>query len=53
MQFDAAEHLSQIIALLRVRTGHDFGGYKSRTWGAVFSGVCRRCRSITSQLTTT
>ena len=33
VQFDAAEHLSQIIALLRVRTGHDFGGYKSNTLG--------------------
>jgi len=33
VQFDAAEHLSQIIALLRVRTGHDFGGYKSSTLG--------------------
>jgi two-component system, chemotaxis family, CheB/CheR fusion protein len=33
VQSDAAEHLSQIIALLRVRTGHDFGGYKSSTLG--------------------
>ena len=33
VQFDAAEHLSQIVALLRVRTGHDFGGYKSSHLG--------------------
>jgi two-component system CheB/CheR fusion protein len=32
VQFDAAE-LSQIVALLRVRTGHDFSGYKSSTLG--------------------
>ena len=33
VQSDAAEHLSQVVALLRVRTGHDFGGYKASTLG--------------------
>ena len=33
VQSDAAEHLSQVVALLRIRTGHDFGGYKASTLG--------------------
>jgi two-component system CheB/CheR fusion protein len=28
---DAADHLTQICALLRTRTGHDFSGYKDKT----------------------
>ncbi|WP_163451159.1 hypothetical protein, partial [Escherichia coli] len=28
---DVAEQLSRIAALLRVRTGHDFSGYKDNT----------------------
>ncbi|MBN9488604.1 MAG: PAS domain-containing protein [Alphaproteobacteria bacterium] len=28
---EAADHLAQIATLLRVRTGHDFSGYKDRT----------------------
>jgi two-component system CheB/CheR fusion protein len=30
---EAADHLTQICALLRTRTGHDFSGYKDKTVG--------------------
>ena len=42
---EAADHLAQICALLRARTGHDFSGYKDRPSCAGRSGACRCCRS--------